>query len=559
MRKNKKIFGLIACSAVLAGAVVMGASNLSVAPAAADGEGLEFAVAQRAQVNYEESAIRFAATVSAADLANLGTTVVLKSSIDKMGGSDVAQTAEWVVKGEGSTYVDGYATNTYYHSISFSAAELDIRAAAAVDLTATMWLESDGVEVAGTRQSVTRAMRNVANAVYDEVEEAQQKKLGKYFATRETAKNAFKELSVLVTNQAEKYATAHWVVDGGVIPDAIYYNNEVFTGADLAAGETVEGSWTLWKGYNAYNVPSVTYVTNALEIPQEFNCMKLANTTRTGYYAVVVDDLNAAGLANANGNSAIFNAVLDGNGHTVTVKVPYYGLFGSAAPGATIKNIGFKISMFGHTKTSPAYRMIFFQATNGTHSNGDVSIDNVYLDFSEVDTTTYPLTNLCLVYVETAKTTPYKISNVIIDLGNAETNPSTTLLFRGWNQPNPGYSAATPTLENINVIMGASAIMAGGTTNAWYAQNDEALREADTTNVAKNNGMFGWQEIADEEGNGTGEWEKVARRIVNRYDVAGTSEEARGMYDDARARVVGNWVVSEDGTIAWSNTVPSGN
>lgn len=578
MRKNSKIFGLIACSAVLAGAVAMGASNVNVAPAAAEGEvaPVTFEVAQQAQVNYEQAAIRFAATVSADYLATLGTTVKLVSSIDKMGGSDVAQTAEWVLKGDGATYVDGYATNTYYHSISFSDAELDKRAAAAVDLTATMWLVSDGVEVEGSKQEVTRSMRNVANTVYDQVDSDKQSDLAAYFGSRFTAKNAFKELSVILTSTAygEEYTQAHWVVDGGKIADTVYKDNAL-VGADLELGTTDPGSYALWVGNDVYNVPSVTYVTNALEIAQEFNLMKVNGKTCSGYYAVVAD-MSVGGLGTK--NTGIFDAVLDGNGHTVTVtKVPNYGIFGKANPGAVVKNLGINLNAFAApTSTGAANRTVLFCALNGTHTAGDVKVENVYVK----NNVTSSVGILTLIYATSSESIYYKVKDVIFDVGDDYTttgfeSKNCGLIFYYWNRMDSGLSS----LENVNVIMSDKAISytasgeATGGGIVCYAQNDKALRDAETTyelsgdyqyNAAEEGedenmvavgkvGLFGWQYVQADDGDVTAAdgttWKlvQIDKRVVNRYD------DLTEMAADENAQLVGNWKVTADG-VSWVNS-----
>ena len=90
-----------------------------------------------------------------------------------------------------------------------------------------------------------------------------------------------------------------------------------------------------------------------------------------------------------------------------------------------------------------------------------------------------------------------------------------------------------------------------------FAQNDEATKNAfveggnaftavdNTDNVTESEvtgklattvGMLGWKDAST----------KMDIRVVNRYD------SATVMYADEAARQVGNWVVSEDGSIAWS-------
>ena len=362
MRRNKKIFGLIACSAVLAGAVTVGASSLSVAPAAAEGTFVEFEVAKSAQVRYNKDGqgggIRFAATVSESYLNGLDAdNVVLVSSIDKAGNTDTAVEVQWVVKGvinedtdeeKTSTYKPGYETNTYYHAITFADAGLNVKAAAAVELTATMWLADENGNALTEKQSVNRSMRAVANAVYDAAGD-NQTELNDYFGARYTAKKAFKE----VGDADAEITDSDWVLDGGVVATAAY-NGAAAVGDDLAAGETVPGKYALFDAeYNVYNVSAVTYVTKTLSNESDFAIFDLSTAKIVdGHYAVVKDvtlteEFNhSAYWVKASGKLTFetnvgFNGVFEGNGHTVTYSFREWGLFGQMLDGAVIQNVHF--------------------------------------------------------------------------------------------------------------------------------------------------------------------------------------------------------------------------
>ena len=343
MRKNSKIFGLVACSAVLAGAVAVGAGNLNVAPVAADEATttVTFQMRESAQVKYGDSAaIRFSATVSESYLAGLeADTVVLKSSIDKMGGSSQQETAEWVVKGNGSTYVSGYQTNTYYHSISFTDAEIEsqIKKAAAVDLTATMWLEDGEGNALTQKQTVTRSMRAVANAIYDGVDSDKQTELNKYLGTR---------TSVNETVYAEIAFTSNsTTVNKLILPDGVSYDT-AYAGANVIAdGEIAKmykpaatGTLALFddETNNVCNY-SVVYASSVIESKEEMtdfvaNVGKAGYGTGSDYYAILTTDIDYKGETLAS-NAASFYGTFDGNGHTIsnfTVGGGGRGLFGIA-------------------------------------------------------------------------------------------------------------------------------------------------------------------------------------------------------------------------------------
>ena len=398
MKKNNKIFGLIACSAVLAGAVTVGASNLNVAPAAADGDtaAVNFALAQSASVKYgDEGGIRFAATVYQNALS-LADKVVLKSSIDKAGNTDEdeAITYEWDVT---ATYKTGYDTNTYYHAITFTDAELasyNLKEMAAVELTATMWLADDEGNVLAEAQTVTRSMRAVANAIYDGVNVDKQEELSDYFGTRYTAKAAYKEV---VDDNA-------WVVDGGTVATAVY-NGAAAVGADLTAGETATGSYALFDAeYNVYNVPEVTYVTKVIREASDLATFSLTypSSTSTDYpilegYYVLVNNIDASAYTHSHTRNQFnpttstdygFKGVFDGQGYTIDgVTLNYNGLFLKVGSGATIKNVAFINTKFNYSGNSQTRdrAVIFAHHIHGT-STEKVTIENVYIQLDTLTT-----------------------------------------------------------------------------------------------------------------------------------------------------------------------------
>ena len=381
MRKNSKIFGLVACSAVLAGAVAIGASNFSVASAAAE-EGtattVTFQMRKSAQVKYGESAaIRFSATVSESYLEGLAAdTVVLKSSIDKMGGSSQQETAEWVVKGNGSTYVSGYQTNTYYHSISFTDAEIEsqIKKAAAVDLTATMWLEDGAGNALTQKQTVTRSMRAVANAIYDGVDSDKQTELNKYLGTRTSAKEtAYAEIS---------FADSSTTVNKLILPDGVSYDT-AYAGANVIAdGEiatmykpTATGTLALFddETNNVCNY-SFLFASSVIESKEEMTDF-IANVGNTGYgtgsdyYAILTTDIDYEG-ATLTTTTNSFYGTFDGYGHTIsnfTVGGTGRGLFGNALAVDSVSKIPAKVC-----------NLALVNATASTGSYGAVITGNCY-------------------------------------------------------------------------------------------------------------------------------------------------------------------------------------
>ena len=427
MKKNNKIFGLIACSAVLAGAVTVGASNLNVAPAAADGDtaAVNFALAQSASVKYgDEGGIRFAATVYQNALS-LADKVVLKSSIDKAGNTDEdeAITYEWDVT---ATYKTGYDTNTYYHAITFTDAELasyNLKEMAAVELTATMWLADDEGNVLAEAQTVTRSMRAVANAIYDGVNVDKQEELSDYFGTRYTAKAAYKEV---VDDNA-------WVVDGGTVATAVY-NGAAAVGADLTAGETATGSYALFDAeYNVYNVPEVTYVTKVIREASDLSALRIESYTKNtgeaatasvidGYY-VLGNNIDASSYTHEHGITATnveisgaygFIGVFDGCGYTIDgLNLDKFGFFGIVGTGAEIKNVAFTNVKFVNTASNG--RNYVLASSIVGDSTDKVSISNVYIyleTLTTADTTWTSTTYAAVVALHCRNTT---FDGVVID------------------------------------------------------------------------------------------------------------------------------------------------
>lgn len=520
MKKNNKIFGLIACSAVLAGAVSLGAANVNVAPAAAEETPVTFEVKQSAQVKYgEEGGIRFAATVSADYLAKLGTTVKLVSSIDKAGNTDAgeAKTKEWIVKGEGSTYVDA-TTNTYYHAISFDDVDAEVfKAAAAVELKATMWLESDGEKVAGSEQSVTRSMRAVANAVYDKVSADNQRELGEYFGERKTAKAAYKEV-------ADDNA---WVIDGGVVATAVY-SGAAATGADLTVGETATGSYALFDAeYNVYNVPSVTYVTKTLAESDDLSVLDLSTKnlngekTLTGYYCLVKDitsttPLTHAAYATRSGTKVTknddvgFSGTFEGNGHTISYTFKEFGLFGNIlGENALIQNVNFVATR--DTSLKAVNVIIGALAYDGF----DGEIKNVYAKIIDDSNKTSRNASLIGARRNTADKLGITLTDLIVETtGTYMDTCRGGIIFDTDAARNNGAG-----LKDRNVyVISASQYMAKWSTttatNFCYANNDTYSG----TNVVK-------------------------YVYVNRYD------NGEALY--GAVTKVGNWAISADGSIAW--------
>ena len=553
MRKNKKIFGLIACSAVLAGAVSLGAANVNVAPASAEGASVTFEMAQSASVKYgNEAAIRFAATVSKSYLDTLGTTVKLVSSIDKMGNTDAgeAKTREWIVKGEGSTYVSGYDTNTYYHSITFTGADIaaQIKKAAAVDLTATMWLEDGEGKALTEKQSVTRSMRSVANAIYDQVDSEKQTELGKYVGTRTNAAedtDAFAEVTVGET------ATT---INNLILPEGFSDYTYVYAGMDVAgtvdtttsstgtinAVKTLGATETLSifdDNNNVYNVPAM-YVTNVIETGTEF--ATIFGAEAAGYYALANDLGDADNLVKCSLVNNDFTGTFDGNGYSIYANAGLYGMFGKMM-GATVKNVGIYVLDWQYDIPASAnfnYRSVFCasNSTGGTFENIYVNVD---ADKSLKWFSLIPV-------IKNATNTGFFLKDIIFELNDDPVfceNQGFGLIHLRDQSLVCGCEDNSQNFVNVNVITTQKVLsMAKNGNYAYVAQNDTAVTKGETEALSGVTISSAYQYGVTCTAANT---HKNRGRVVNRYD------SATAMYSDEAARQVGNWTVSEGGAIAW--------
>ncbi len=320
-------------------------------------------------------------------------------------------------------------------------------------------------------------------------------------------------------------------------------------GLQVSNTELTKTVITVYTDKVAYNVP-VEACTKWISTADDFKALKVASTTTTGYY-VLANDIGSATdyVKNIDGSSsALFGAVLDGNGHSVYVQVPQYGLFGKPVEGAAIKNIGIYVVDFSTANsTSVNHRAILFRSgSHGTLKTSTVTIENIYV---EVNAGEKNLDHLCFLPGENAYY--YKVKDAIFNVvGNVPVIKRTnnSLIFNYWTSTIPGWSSAYPTLENVNFITMREPIVVTTDDLVWFAQNDKAARDAFTPTsyglekgVLRTNtsGMFGWSGTGD---NVT----EMNRRVVFRYDTAAD------MYADENARQVGNWTVSENGVISWN-------
>ena len=580
MKKNSKIFGLIACSAVLAGAVAIGASNVNVASAAADGSTVKFEVMQKAQVKYgDEAGIRFAATISKDYLATLGENVVLKSSIDKMGNTDTAVTAEWNLN---ETYQKNYATNTYYHSIGFTDSELDKKAAAGVELTATMWLEADGEEVSGTRQSVTRSMRGVANAVYDLVEDEYVTELDAYLGTRmmgtsvvsytytsesyvESGKTAYTTVAKTTMSLPTDYAGYYDVYNGAEYIGTWNSGNETSDIRSAFDGVETRATLNFFDENNNVYKTTVQFDYKAINNAAYWNFRSNKGTSAYPAYvdgAFKITSNLTVGYSYStrdNKNHTVFKGQLNGDGHSISMTMPFYGVFGWADSTTVVENIAITFTGYsgidGSDGNTHTYCSLFYNM-----KGAGFRVENVYLKYSAFNRAGYQPMLIGTDVNNSTYVPGSTIKNVIMDVSaNTDENmffaltmkKNTSFLTRYDATSSYGGYNAYGLYNNVVIITSLQrpvAINDSG-SNTWFAQNDTDLKAAWDEALADGvdtDGLLGGRNVGSYKSYQYGTGAEAGVKVVNRYDDYAdyVSQEGTAM--------VGNWSITADG-VAWSN------
>ena len=319
-------------------------------------------------------------------------------------------------------------------------------------------------------------------------------------------------------------------------------------GLKVSSTAITETTVTVYTATKAYNIP-VKACSKWITTGEEF--VELRNSGATSGFYVLENDINMDGSTCTTAKS--FNAMFDGQGHTITVtKMGYYGLFGKAQ-GARVKNLGVKITSWNYnstTATGTVHREIL------AHDATSATFENIYVEESSGATVQgFSLIN--------GPATTMK--NVIVNFVNDTDFPPA--LNKGNFGILSGYNSAIATdgslyYENVNVISTFKYMQKSNGTNVsyvWFAQNDSAAKaeidglmtDSDTSNDPLKAGthfddgdVYGSFQYGYKNGAAS-----TTERIVNRYD------SASAMYADENARQIGNWTVGEDGTISWTETV----
>lgn len=492
MKTKHKIFNLIACLTLMVGATTLGTMTMNVSSVSAEEDPITFEVVQGASVRAgENGGIRFQANISKDYLEALGGTVILKSSIDKMDNEDANEslTKEWNIS---ETYNQDYATNTYYHTITFGDVSEDmLKTAAAVDMTATMWLEVDGEEVSGSRQSVTRSMRSVANVAYDKVDESDQTELKKYLGNRKFTEETLYTDSTeteLVTGATDFTNDYNYAYIGAQVVGSVE-NGVVTLDSEKLANITEYGKKTLTlfdASNNVYNVPLV-YATKILNDVTDFSVFNLSTEKVIEGYYYLMDNVT---IPNAFSHEAYwggesgtitfktdigFNGVFEGNGYTVSYKYNEWGLFGNILADATIQNVKFIATR--NAEESDVAKTISGALARELYG---AAINNVYMYID--DTLEGKTANAGFIGYRRYNNDAYKLENVIVEYAS-----ELDLSLRGGALFDTDAARAVNNDENVYVITENKYLtkpQASPITDKYgyqgYAGNDTAPTDATT-------------------------------------------------------------------------------
>ena len=583
MKRNFKNACIMACSALLAGAVAIAVPNLSSVQANADTD-VTFKMTDGAEIrlladNSTVAGIRFSSEISKAYIDSLdATTVVLKSSVDKMNNADENEelTEEWVLKGDGAVYNENAATNKFYHTISFSDLKTaeDIIKAAGVELTATMWLEADGAIVNGSLQSTTRSMRGVANYAYPRATESQKQEISDYLGTRTesqtTLSYTYSSESYVPSGENEYITVAKTTMSlpTGYEGYCDVYDGPKYVGtwnsgdetSDLRAlfnGVGTSAEVSIFDENNNVYIAPVQYDYKLIERRDDFQALKSQNGTSAnpgyidGAYALKTNfEWTGSSVADLFGkNHSVFCGQLNGMGYNVKIWMPWYGVLGAATDTTVLENISF---------TFTGYRGVYTDASQATycclfkfHKFG-FQIRNVYLKY-ECDNTAYsPVligTGLGSVTEEGLNGTV--IENVVIDMsmGNVTIPQSRNFgyIYEYDTSKDTGNGNLLNTLRNVVVITSQKTPiqMNGSGSNTWFAQNDTELKahwDSELSDNVDSNNLTNGKSLSYQ----SYQYYSETGKVVNRYDDYAAYVAQEG------ATKVGNWAITADG-VAWTN------
>ena len=260
--------------------------------------------------------------------------------------------------------------------------------------------------------------------------------------------------------------------------------------------------------------------TKYIETADDFKALKGDETTDviSGYYVLKNDIGSTTSRVTTTTAQSTFAGTLDGNGHTVYVKIQSYGMLGTLGENATIKNI--KLDTTFSKPGTLKYGYLFASGVSAT-ANNKAKIENVYITSDATQTVLSPS-------LFAARSKNVLVKDVIWEMNFLLADYSAGVKNHGFFAYDANYTTnGSDELENVFMISTTVTHVAHSDKNyVWYAANDTALKNSEASTYSKQY--------------------QYAKGTVHRF------ESASAMANDAEygATKVGNWSVSASG-IVW--------
>ncbi len=437
------------------------------------------------------------------------TSFVLTTEIAPATGTYNAKKYEWTLS-DTMAYVDG--VRSFRAALDYSDLTEEQRVKAlALDLKATSYITVLGEEdaVLGTVETETKAtedtVRSMRGVAVDELlvnpETEDKETLEAYLGENETG--ASEETVYIETSEETAfegdYTAAYWNAEKIAESNL---GGEELAGVELGA----KGNLVLFDDANNYKIVPFQYVTKAIETYDDLESILITQAkveatayTFDGYYALAKDldflgseyaVLHDAGFDYKSGLSHHSNntemgliGTFDGNGHTLSVKLGWYGLFGKFGAGATIKNLILNAQFeTANTYTSRGTSVLAYKSTAAATINKS-SVENVWINILEDNSegkSNPSVINTISKYVEWKNlVVSYNSEKITYDLTknggifcNNDSNISPSTDFT--NNTSNCYVISSTKIALGNLLTGTYA-------GAYYASNDQ-----DTVKYYKN-------------------------------------------------------------------------
>lgn len=237
----------------------------------------------------------------------------------------------------------------------------------------------------------------------------------------------------------------------------------------------------------------------------------------------------------------VFAGTLDGNGHTVYVKLGWYGIFDTITSTTVVKNLSVVVKGYRNLKAGVAYNTVLAYMIE----KEGYTFENIYVKIAtDVTALGYPI---LIAQARPEVGTTSKLKNIIIELEDEKEYAPNTSYVGFLYKYDETYQNGSDLFENVNLITTYKWVNTIGDGRVWYAQNDSALKaeydalmkDLDTENdplVAGTHFAAGKKYVSYQYGYSG---QETTARTIFRYDDLAT------MYQDTSAQQVGNWKLVE--------------